>query len=485
MRNHTPIKRSIVLTLAILLVASLFAAHASAADDRAGTGELGLFTGGKVFGSDLELGNSVDAAHVPGNSLLLGFRGGYNLTERLGLEGEMKYAPSKFESTGNDAGVLGWRVNGLFHLMKGDFRPFALLGYGGETLVDEQPGVQADTDGAAHMGLGAKYDITERIGLRGDVRYLNTAGTRDLTENVWEFHVGAGVGLGGDNDPDGDGIKGVHDRCPNRAEDKDGFLDADGCPDEDNDNDGIPDDVAQCHNKPETKNGVMDDDGCPDADADSDGVDDSRDKCPDTAEDKDGFQDDDGCPDKDNDGDKISDSADKCPNKAEDMDGWMDTDGCPEKDADADLDGVADSADKCPNKAETKNGYKDADGCPDKIPSKITRTFKGALRGIQFENNSANIKSKSYKTLDKAVAVLKEFSSVKVLVAGHTDNRGARDYNVELSRSRAESVKQYLVEQGIDGSRLEIAGHGPDQPIANNRSSSGRAKNRRIEFKLQ
>ena len=417
MRNHTPIKRSIVLTLAILLVASLFAAHASAADDRAGTGELGLFTGGKVFGSDLELGNSVDAAHVPGNSLLLGFRGGYNLTERLGLEGEMKYAPSKFESTGNDAGVLGWRVNGLFHLMKGDFRPFALLGYGGETLVDEQPGVQADTDGAAHMGLGAKYDITERIGLRGDVRYLNTAGTRDLTENVWEFHVGAGVGLGGDNDPDGDGIKGVHDRCPNRAEDKDGFLDADGCPDEDNDNDGIPDDVDQCRNKPETKNGVMDDDGCPDADADSDGVDDSRDKCPDTAEDKDGFQDD--------------------------------------------------------------------DGCPDKIPSKITKTFKGALRGIQFENNSANIKSKSYKTLDKAVAVLKEFSSVKVLVAGHTDNRGARDYNVELSRSRAESVKQYLVEQGIDGSRLEIAGHGPDQPIANNRSSSGRAKNRRIEFKLQ
>jgi hypothetical protein len=132
------------------------------------------------------------------------------------------------------------------------------------------------------------------------------------------------------NDRDGDGITDANDRCPDEPEDRDGFQDADGCPDPDNDQDGIVD---------------------------------VTDKCPNEPEDRDGFQDADGCPDPDNDQDGTADVTDKCPNEPEDRDGFQDADGCP--DPDNDQDGIPDAADKCPNEPETKNGFQDDDGCPD------------------------------------------------------------------------------------------------------------------------
>ena len=135
-------------------------------------------------------------------------------------------------------------------------------------------------------------------------------------------------------DQDGDGILDKDDKCPNEAEDKDGFEDSDGCPDLDDDGDGIPDDA---------------------------------DKCPRIAEDKDGFEDADGCPDLDNDKDGIPDAQDKCPNVAEDIDNFEDADGCP--DPDNDKDGILDVDDLCPSSPETKNGFEDGDGCPDVAPA--------------------------------------------------------------------------------------------------------------------
>jgi len=96
-------------------------------------------------------------------------------------------------------------------------------------------------------------------------------------------------------DPDGDGLEGAVDRCPDQPEDRDGFEDGDGCPDPDNDRDGLAD---------------------------------LRDRCPGESEDRDGFDDADGCPDPDNDGDGIADTLDTCPTQAEDKDGFQDTDGC-------------------------------------------------------------------------------------------------------------------------------------------------------------
>ena len=99
-------------------------------------------------------------------------------------------------------------------------------------------------------------------------------------------------------DPDGDGIRGDADGCPDRPEDIDGFEDGDGCPDPDNDRDGVPDIVDLAPNLPEDFDGFEDEDGRPDLDNDNDGIVDAEDLCPDRAEDFDGFEDHDGCPDR-------------------------------------------------------------------------------------------------------------------------------------------------------------------------------------------
>jgi outer membrane protein OmpA-like peptidoglycan-associated protein len=169
--------------------------------------------------------------------------------------------------------------------------------------------------------------------------------------------------------------------------------------------------------------------------------------------------------------------ADRCP----DLPGDPAYIGCPPPDSDRD--GALDSTDKCPTRSEVWNGYQDDDGCPDDLPVDLT-ALSGTLRGINFAFMSATITAGSRPALDRAVAVFLEFPSVRVEISGHTDSTGALAYNHDLSRRRAESVKRYLVEHGIDAARIQTRGAGPDEPIDTNRSAAGRAKNRRIEFDL-
>jgi len=251
-----------------------------------------------------------------------------------------------------------------------------------------------------------------------------------------------------DNDPDKDGIIGDADKCPNEAEDKDGFQDDDGCPDPDNDADGVPD---------------------------------ATDKCPKEAEDKDGFQDDDGCPDPDNDADGIPDATDKCPKEAEDKDDFQDDDGCPDPDNDGD--GVLDANDKCPKELETKNGFKDDDGCPDEVPAAVKK-FTGVIKGINFKVKSADIQKSSFKVLNDAVKVLKEYPDLRIEISGHTSSEGVAEKNQKLSEDRAASVKAYMVAQGIAENRITTIGYGSDKPIGLNSTPKGREQNRRIEFRL-
>jgi len=280
-------------------------------------------------------------------------------------------------------------------------------------------------------------------------------------------------------DRDKDGIDDDVDKCPDEAEDIDGFEDADGCPDLDNDKDGIPDATDKCPNLAEDFDGFQDEDGCPDLDNDNDGIPDVRDKCPTEPEDFDGVQDEDGCPDvvQDTDNDGIADDKDKCPLVKEDFDNYQDEDGCP--DPDNDLDGIADTLDKCPSESETYNGYMDDDGCPDTRP--IEEKF--VLRGVNFESGSAALTPDSYAVLDQVVKSLKAYPEVRVEIAGHTDNVGKDDYNLGLSQRRADSVKQYLVNAGIAADRIVARGYGESSPIAPNATAAGRAENRRIEFR--
>jgi len=245
----------------------------------------------------------------------------------------------------------------------------------------------------------------------------------------------------------------------------------------DTDHDGIPDKTDKCPTEPEDKDGFEDADGCPDPDNDKDGIPDKADKCPNEPEDKDNFEDADGCPDPDNDADGILDDVDKCPNEPEDKDGFEDADGCP--DPDNDKDGVLDAADKCPNDA----GPPDNDGCPKKYEHIVVTPEKIELKQkIFFDTNKATIQPRSFSLLDEIASVLKTRPTMTVRIEGHTDSRGKRAHNMQLSQSRAESVRQHLVGLGVDMSRMEAQGYGPDQPIETNKTVAGREKNRRVEF---
>ena len=90
----------------------------------------------------------------------------------------------------------------------------------------------------------------------------------------------------------------------------------------------------------------------------------------------------------------------------------------------------------------------------------------------------------SKEALDRLVAVMKACPAGNVEIQGHTDATGPRRRNIALSRDRAEAVKDYLVQRGVSADRLTAVGFGPDKPVASNRTDSGRARNRRIEFRV-
>ena len=187
--------------------------------------------------------------------------------------------------------------------------------------------------------------------------------------------------------------------------------------------------------------------------------------------------------DPDADGDGIVKGADRCPDRAEDRDGFQDEDGCPE--LDNDQDGVPDTADKCPKEKEVVNGVEDDDGCPDEGKAKvaITDTNVEILEEVFFETGKDLLKPESEALLKQVAAVLKANWRVRrVRVEGHTDNRGDKEMNVDLSERRARRVKVFLEEQGVARHRLEARGYGPTRPITTNRTRAGRAKNRRVAF---
>lgn len=115
-------------------------------------------------------------------------------------------------------------------------------------------------------------------------------------------------------------------------------------------------------------------------------------------------------------------------------------------------------------------------------PIKIGESI--VLKNIFFETNSYKIKEKSFSELDKLVAFLRLNEKIKIEIGGHTDNAGTKKYNEELSKNRAKSVKEYLVNKEIDEKRISYKGYGFSQPIASNTNEQGRSQNRRTEFKV-
>lgn len=202
-------------------------------------------------------------------------------------------------------------------------------------------------------------------------------------------------------------------------------------------------------------------------DADGDGVPDRDDRCPGTPA---GTPvDASGCPrDADNDG--VVDPRDACPATPAGV--TVDARGCP---LDGDGDGVADYLDACPDTAA--GVVVDARGCAETFS--VTETFELQIR---FDTNSANIRDESVPELREFADFLREYPGVTAEIDGHTDSTGRAEYNLRLSRLRAEAVVEYLVDaEGIDGSRLTAVGLGQTRPVASNDTPEGRQRNRRVE----
>jgi len=109
---------------------------------------------------------------------------------------------------------------------------------------------------------------------------------------------------------------------------------------------------------------------------------------------------------------------------------------------------------------------------------------KVVLNNILFETGKSLLTSDSYKELDRLLNIMKENAHMKIEISGHTDKTGSEPLNFKLSGARAKAVVDYLIQKGIDSSRMEFRGYGSLQPISDNTTAAGRTKNRRVEFKI-
>ena len=239
----------------------------------------------------------------------------------------------------------------------------------------------------------------------------------------------------------------------------------------DADGDYVTDALDRCPDTPERAE--VDENGCP-KDADGDGVANGLDACPGTP--RGAEVDSRGCT-SDADQDKVLDGLDSCPDTPRYAS--VDARGCP---IDSDQDGVFDGLDRCAN---TPPGSPvDERGCPEQAKSAnmFQESDKLVLEGVNFETNSAVLTEGSKSTLDHVAFTLRDWSKVRVEIGGHTDSSGAEDHNLELSQARADAVRDFLISEGVDASRLVSKGYGESSPIADNNSARGRAKNRRVEL---
>lgn len=438
-------RRSLLPTLAIL--ATTLVASAPEADARPffkkGSIEVGLQLGGLFFLDDEAVPFDPAGSGFPSlmsDTFTYTATGTYNFTRHLGLELALQLSPAEV----NRLSIFSVHIDAIWHPMSHDWIVPFVGGGPSFAFLFPQKDYATDTDPGLNVVAGVKLLPWKHIGFRADLRYLlriptsgdASDGRSEVTGHDLMLSIGLMGTFGGETtkkkqpvilDTDGDGIVDQSDACPNVP----GHPSAQGCPDKDGDT--LADDV---------------------------------DRCPDDA----GKVEQKGCPDKDE--DTLVDIDDRCPDKA----GPVEHKGCPDTDEDT----IADVDDRCP----TIKGVPEHGGCPPPPPIEVVKKFTGVMKGITFERDKDVIRKTSFKTLDEAVTVLNEYPQIRLVIEGHTSSEGTREHNLDLSDRRAKSVKQYLIDKGIGADRIDTQGFGPDVPVADNRTEAGRAKNRRIEFKI-
>lgn len=431
-----------VKIVAPLLLASAFLLPSPArAEIKAGSVELSPFVGYNFFQSRQNLENAP----------IYGGRIGYNFTEHFGVEATGEFVSSsvddkskafsregEFTTPIDDVDITMYHLDLIYHFMpEAKFNPFIVAGYGAVHYSQE---INSKNMSAIDFGVGAKYWVADNVALRVDVR-----DNLLLDEQIHNIATTLGVVLrfGGKSNT-------VVAQVAQPAE-------------SDSDGDGVPDGRDRCAGTP---GGVaVDQQGCP-GDADRDGVADYMDRCSDTAQ-----------------GVAVGKN------------------GCP---PDSDQDGVADYQDKCPGTAA--GAVVQENGCPPAAKEvilapkpKLTgvavaagepQVMVLAFEDVHFDFDQSTLKPEAKTILKRNILLLKENPKARIRIAGYTSAAGTEEHNQKLSERRADSVRSYLVEEGVIGAdRLTMVGYGESNPAVYERSpqdlNSAAAKaNIRVLFEI-
>ena len=388
----------------------------------------------------------VSVSRYVGDNFSFGVTGSFNKLEKLILprvDGEYVVASVDEMYYAADA-VVNYSMGTYFKFLE----PTAHIG-GGYTFIGDNSG------GTVNGGLGLNFWFSEFVGLslRSTYKHSFDDARTEMPTHMQHF-AGLTFKFGG-KDTDGDGIYDKDDACPIEF----GLKQFDGCPD--TDSDGIVNASDAC---PDVF-GLAEFQGCPDTDGD--GITDKDDNCPEVK----GLKELKGCPDADGDG--IADKEDKCP----DVKGPKENQGCPWPDRDGDK--VFDKDDKCPDVAGTAAN----NGCPE-ISDDVIKTLNEYAKTILFQSGKASFQERTFVVLQNITGILKEYPSAKFSIEGHTDSDGSDALNQKLSEDRAAAVKDYLIENGVNTSRLSSKGFGESTPIDSNKTRAGKTNNRRVEVKL-
>jgi OmpA-OmpF porin, OOP family len=400
----------------LLLVSAFLLPSPARAEIKAGSVELSPFAGYNFFQSRQNLENAP----------IYGGRLGYNFTEHFGVEATGEFIRSsvddkskaftregEFTSPIDDVNITMYHLDLIYHFMpEAKFNPFIAAGYGAVHYSEE---INNKNMSGIDFGIGAKYWLADNVALRVDVR-----DNLLLDEQIHNIATTLGVVLrfGGksnavvaqvaqpvERDSDGDGVPDGRDRCP-----------------------GTPGGTA------------VDQNGCP-GDADRDGVADYLDKCSDTpqgvAVDKN------GCPlDGDNDG--VADYQDKCPGTAAGV--VVEENGCPPP-----VKGVI----LPPEPKHTQEG----------VAASEPQVMVLAFEDVHFDFDQSTLKPEAKTILKRNILLLKENPNARIRIAGYTSAAGTEEHNQKLSERRAESVRRYLVDEGVIGAdRLTMVGYGESNP---------------------
>lgn len=355
--------------------------------------------------------------------LVGGFALGYNFGSHWGTEGVLLYGSGKRKYSDQSIPITAAHLDLLYHFKEQEgLVPYASVFFGGLRL-------DTDDDMLAGYGVGLKYFLNEDVALRLDVKHLFDINYRDTEAykrheyyNMLAATAGVYFQFGGE--------------------------------------------TAMV---PLIK------------DADADGVHDVYDRCPGTSA---GVKvDADGCAVKkepvkllDSDRDGVTDNLDLCPDTATGV--AVDGKGCPVV-TDKDLDGVIDVLDVCPDTpAKT---VVDARGCPVQVTLAVALPEPALTFNLEYLPNEVEVRKDFAAEMEKMAEFIKANPGRRFVIEGHTDSVGSDASNMRLSLSRAEKIRDYLVEKmGISASLLEARGFGESNPVADNNTQEGRQQNRRV-----